>query len=84
MDVYLQNKAESTLKIFNILAEKPSTVAQWAVPHMRGIAASTSQKSGFYLKYLTPLGVVGRFLTAFSRRNRLIDEKTGKLVFEEI
>jgi hypothetical protein len=76
----LQNKQASTLKLFNILAEHPRTVAKWAVPRMRGIATSDPKQNGLYLRYLTPMGVVGRFLTVFSRKNRLIDESTGKMV----
>lgn len=54
-------------KIVNILAEDPKVVAAWLAPRMRGVAGN-----GTYFKYLTPLGVLMRFLTARRRRNRFL------------
>ena len=64
----------STLKIFNILAEEPETVAAWMVPRLRGIATAplVPQKSE-YIRYLTAPGVAYRFATAASRKNRLFE-----------
>ncbi|KAL3133507.1 hypothetical protein ABBQ38_007365 [Trebouxia sp. C0009 RCD-2024] len=56
-------------KIVNILAEDPKVVAAWLAPRMRGVAGN-----GTYFKYLTPLGVLMRFLTARRRRNRFLSE----------
>ena len=56
------------LKFFNILAEKPATVAAWLVPRMRGV-----QGGGKYFKFLTTWGVMYRFATAAWRRNRFFD-----------
>ncbi|MHA2366676.1 MAG: SDR family oxidoreductase [Candidatus Hodarchaeales archaeon] len=60
--------------IFNILAEKPDTVAKKLVPKIR----KTSGKSES-IRYLSRIGVMKRFLTAKSRKNRFFDEK-GKPV----
>eukprot|EP00466_Bigelowiella_natans_P004409 jgi/Bigna1/69740/fgenesh1_pg.9_\ len=40
------NKAQDlqALKIFNILAEKPETAADWVVPRMRGVVAASTDK----------------------------------------
>ncbi|KAL0021902.1 hypothetical protein WJX79_001281 [Trebouxia sp. C0005] len=58
-------------KIVNILAEDPRVVAAWLVPRMRGVTGN-----GKYFKYLTALGVLGRFLTFRKRRNRFLPERT--------
>lgn len=68
----------STYRILNILCEKPSTIARYLVPRIRGVASA--KKTGRELRYLTPLSVVWRFLTFFARKNRLIDEVSGELV----
>jgi len=64
-------------KIFNILAEKPSTVASWLVPKV--LSVSYDGSSGTYQKYLTTMGALFRFTTFWCRRNRLIDEETGTI-----
>lgn len=70
-DLLMREAKPSALKIFNILAETPETVAGWLVPRMR--AAHLSERpSGEYLKYLTPPSVVWRFATAPWRRDRLV------------
>lgn len=61
----LQSKKRSVLKIFNILAEQPDTVASWMVPRMRGVAVTKKGRrraTGTYHKYLTMPGAVWRFL----------------------
>jgi chlorophyll(ide) b reductase len=65
-------------RIFNILAERPETVAGWMVPKVRSIAAT--EKSGTYYRYLTPASAALAFATSliFSAKNRLIDETTGE------
>lgn len=52
-------------RILNILAEEPRVVARWLAPRMRGVSGS-----GKYFKFLTPLGALWRFATAYSRRGR--------------
>ncbi|KAL0054628.1 hypothetical protein WJX82_000172 [Trebouxia sp. C0006] len=65
-DLLLKGVSSPTAaKIVNILAEDPKVVAAWLVPRMRGVTGN-----GKYFKYLTPLGVLGRFLTFRKRRNR--------------
>ena len=68
---------KKSLQIFNILAERPETVASWLVPRMRALVSrNTHEKGGDshkYIRYLTETGVIYRFLTASYRRNRLFD-----------
>jgi NAD(P)-dependent dehydrogenase (short-subunit alcohol dehydrogenase family) len=59
-----------SLRIFNILCERPSTVASWLVPRIRGVS-----KPGQSIQFLTPYGVAWRFVTARFRRNRFFEEK---------
>jgi len=68
------NKNVPTLKIFNILAEEPETVAQWLVPQIRCV-----EGTGKYIKYLTPAEVVWRFATYWRRRNKFFDEKGNRM-----
>lgn len=56
-------------KFINILAEPPGNVAKWLVPRMEA-----AKGNGKYIKYLTPPGVLWRFLTAGRRKNRFLDE----------
>jgi NAD(P)-dependent dehydrogenase (short-subunit alcohol dehydrogenase family) len=76
------NPNKRSLWVFNILAERPDTVAEWLVPRMRALVAKEPpKKSGSavkavkpeYIKFLTPVGGVYRFLTMSSRKNRLFD-----------
>ncbi|KAL6065731.1 Chlorophyll(Ide) b reductase NYC1, chloroplastic [Balamuthia mandrillaris] len=62
------NRNRRALSIFNILAERPETVARWMVPRIRGVRGS-----GRYIRFLTLDGVLWRFLTAWKRRNRFFD-----------
>lgn len=54
-------------KIFNILADKPETVAQFLVPRILSNTKNDNQ-----IVWLTNRKVVWRFITAKSRRDRLI------------
>lgn len=54
-----------SMKFIDILAEEASVVANWLVPRIRGV-----QGTGSYFKFLTPIGVMGRFITAGRRRGR--------------
>ena len=73
-DLLLHNKPEDEIEdrlrfVFNVLAERPETVAQWIVPRVRALPAT---RSGIYLRYLTTTSVIWRFLTFPWRKNRLI------------
>lgn len=84
-DLLLRNEATvapDLRRIFNILCERPSTVAAWLVPRLRD--ATLAQRFGLHIRFLTMAGVVWRFLTARRRRNRLIDEATGALVGDKV
>jgi len=72
-------KDKRTLILFNILAEKPETVANYLVPRAR--SATIQNKKSQYIKFLTFMGVAWRFMTAFWRKNRLfnVDEMYNKL-----
>ena len=63
-----------TIKIFNILAERPEIVAQSLVPKIREIKGT-----GKHIRYLTRKRAMWRFLTAWKRKNHLIDEQ-GQLI----
>jgi len=56
------------LKIFNILAENPDTVAKWLAPRIRGVQGLQHDP----IRFLTPPGVMYRFLTAMARKDRLV------------
>ena len=62
-------KLQST-RIFNILAEKPETVAKFLVPRIKEIKGS-----GKSIRYLTRKGIMWRFFTANKRKNKFFDEK---------
>lgn len=68
---------KKSLQIFNILAERPETVASWLVPRMRALVSRNKDEKGGgshrYIRYLTETGVIYRFLTASYRKNRLFD-----------
>ena len=57
----------SLVRIVNILAEFPETVAEWMVPRLRGVTGT-----GKYFRFLTAHGVIYRFVTAGMRTNRLL------------
>jgi NAD(P)-dependent dehydrogenase (short-subunit alcohol dehydrogenase family) len=60
---------ERTKKVFNILADKPETVARFLVPR---ILATT--KSGAHIAWLTNAKIIFRFMTAGITRRRVIDD----------
>jgi chlorophyll(ide) b reductase len=55
------------IRIVNILAELPETVAEWMVPRLRGVKGT-----GKYFRFLTAHGVLYRFATAPFRTHRLL------------
>ncbi len=63
------NPDAHTKKIFNILAEKPETVAENLVPRIRKIKGT-----GKRISYLTGPKVMLRFLTARRAKNKYFDE----------
>jgi chlorophyll(ide) b reductase len=69
-DLLLSNRELKALRIFNILAERPHTVAQWLVPRIRAVRGS-----GRYIPYLTGLGAAWRFATYFKRKDRFFDSQ---------
>jgi NAD(P)-dependent dehydrogenase (short-subunit alcohol dehydrogenase family) len=64
----------ATKNIFNILAEESSVVAEYIVPRVCKIEGNNQA-----IRFLTPFGVMWRFLTFFMRKNRFFD-KEGNLV----
>lgn len=73
---YDQKREAKSLRIFNILAEAPSTVAIWAVHQLKGLGLKSESPT-----FLTPLGVVFRFICSpFRTKNRLVDEETGEIL----
>ena len=58
------------LKFFNSPLSRTARAiaAAWLVPRMRGVSGG-----GKYFKFLTTLGVMYRFATAASRKNRFFD-----------
>eukprot|EP01116_Phalansterium_solitarium_P019125 TRINITY_DN5255_c0_g2_i1.p2 TRINITY_DN5255_c0_g2~~TRINITY_DN5255_c0_g2_i1.p2 ORF type:complete len:324 (-),score=90.74 TRINITY_DN5255_c0_g2_i1:8-979(-) len=73
------NRDARTLRVFNILAEEPTTVAQWLVPTMRATTGS-----GTYPRYLTPLGAAWRFMTFWTRANRFFDSRGQRVVHSSV
>lgn len=67
-DLLLEGATLQNKQIFNILCEHPETVAAFLVPRMKSFVARGQSSS--YTKYLTPLGAIGRFLTAPVRVDR--------------
>ena len=63
------SRAHRGHRIFNILAERPKTVAEFLVPSAR--AAAVPLSNGAYIKFLTGPGAGYRFMTAAVRMNRL-------------
>lgn len=73
-DLLLRNADLRAKKIFNILAERPETVAKFLVPRIRNIKGT-----GKEISYLTKKRAIWRFLTAWKRKNRFFDEE-GNLI----
>ncbi|KAL0486511.1 chlorophyll(ide) b reductase [Acrasis kona] len=73
MTSMLHNSANGNLKsykVFNILAEEASVVADFIVENLH----KTSGTDG-YFQFLTIPGAAFRFITAFMRKNKFYDEK---------
>lgn len=68
-DLLLEHADSQAKKIFNILAERPETVARFLVPRMRAVKGN-----GKEISYLTRKRAFWRFLTAWKRKNRFFDE----------
>jgi chlorophyll(ide) b reductase len=63
------NPDAKTKQFFNILAERPETVADYLVPKIRQVKGT-----GKKISFLSMLKVMGRFLTAKKYKNRFFDE----------
>ncbi len=74
-DLLLTGSNNRTKKIFNILAEKPSTIADFLVPRMKSVSGSNK-----YIKFLTQKKATFRFLTAWRYKNRFFDKNGNLLV----
>jgi chlorophyll(ide) b reductase len=71
-DLLLQGATPSLLSlVFNTLCEQPETVAAFLVPRVRSVVAQG--QGGAYIRYLTPLRVLGKLLMAGFNRNRFFD-----------
>lgn len=60
-------------RFFNILAEEPHVVATYLYDRIRNVSGT-----GTRIAFLTPLSVLYRFATFFTRRNRFFDNRTGE------
>lgn len=69
------SKDRQTRRIFNVLAEPPSVMAQWFVQKVVNLRGTGSTSS-----YLTPLSVLWRFIRYPLMANRLVDEETGAVL----
>lgn len=58
---------EAFKKVFNILADRPETVAKFFIPRMLGNTKNNAQ-----IAWLTNRKAAWRFMTAGFRKNRLI------------
>lgn len=68
-DLLLKHSSPQATKIYNILAERPETVARFLVERARDVKGT-----GQYIRYLTTPKIAWRFATAWRRRNRFFDE----------
>jgi chlorophyll(ide) b reductase len=68
-DLLLTDTTPEVRRVFNILAERPGTVASYLVPRIRNVRGT-----GQNINYLTMPKVAWRFATAWARRNRFFDE----------
>jgi chlorophyll(ide) b reductase len=68
-DLLLGQTSSQAAKIFNILAERPETVANFLVARVRNVKGT-----GQYIRYLTKPKIAWRFATAWRRKNRFFDE----------
>ena len=65
----------NTLRLMNLLAETPETIADSLVPRIRRVAASG--QSGTTIRYLTQGSILWRCVTAAWRVNRWFDIWNG-------
>jgi len=77
-ELLLKNTKKSSRSFFNILAERPSTVADILVPKIRAIQGT--EKTGEYLKILSNPKIIWRFMTKWRYKNRFFDEDGNLLV----
>jgi len=64
-----QEQWERTKKVFNILADKPETVAAFLVPRILG-----ARKNGTLIAWLTTPKILFRFMTAGLTKRRVIED----------
>jgi len=69
-DLLLRDSTPEVKRVFNILAEKPETVASFLVERVREV-----EGSGQYIRFLTNPKAAWRFATAWRRKNRFFDEE---------
>ncbi len=69
-DLLLANSDKRVRRIFNILAERPETVADFLVPRIKRIKG-TGKRIKFMSKYRASI----RFMTAWRYKNRFFDEE---------
>jgi len=70
-DLLLKDKPDASLtKVFNILAEKPETVADNLVPRIRAVKGT-----GKRIDFLSGFKVMKRFMTAKKYKNRFFDDE---------
>ena len=85
-DLLLEGASRRNKAFFNILCEQPETVAAYLVPRMRSVWAwsrrwgSYWNRNGTYIKYLTPLTAVWRFLRWPLLQGRFFDAD-GRAVY---
>eukprot|EP01026_Neomeris_dumetosa_P063310 TRINITY_DN6007_c0_g1_i2.p1 TRINITY_DN6007_c0_g1~~TRINITY_DN6007_c0_g1_i2.p1 ORF type:complete len:465 (-),score=45.21 TRINITY_DN6007_c0_g1_i2:439-1809(-) len=79
-DLLLEGATIANKQVFNVLCEQPETVAAYLVSRVRSVVARNV--SGSYIKFLTPINVIWRILTAPSRVGRFFDVD-GEPKFQE-
>jgi len=67
-DLLLRDSPPEARRIYNILAERPETVAKFLVARVRKVTGA-----GKYIRFLTGPKVAWRFATAWRRKNRFFD-----------
>ncbi len=72
-----EEQTEEARKWFNIIGEEPEVMAKFFVPRIRSLQSFNSPQ---VFSYLSQPSIGWRILTAFTRRNRLVDEHTGERV----
>eukprot|EP01080_Neovahlkampfia_damariscottae_P003739 gene3739-6627_t len=79
-DLLVGKKDDMTLKskkILNIMAEEADVVADFIVPNVVSVEGNNQA-----FRFLTFFGIMGRFITSSSRKNRFFNEETGELTVE--